>query len=57
MFLVRSSMNFEEVGFANNDVDERSSIHSATMVTLTWIEVFFQKTIVSSRNFPLNFQL
>lgn len=43
MFLDRPNINFEEVDFINNDVDEEASVHLSMMVTLTWIEIFFQR--------------
>lgn len=52
MFLDRPNMKFEKVGFKNNDVDEATSIHLSIMVTLTWTEIFFQRTIVSLGNCP-----
>lgn len=50
MFLDRLNMNFEKIGFINNDVDEVTSINLSIMVTLTWTEIFFQRTIVSLGN-------
>lgn len=56
MFLDRPNMKFEKVGFKNNDVDEATSIHLSVMMTLTWTEIFFQRTIVSLGNCPQRVQ-
>ena len=52
MFLDRPNMNFEELNIMNNEVDKEALIHLSTMVTVTCIEIFFQRTIVSLENCP-----
>lgn len=56
MFLDRPNMNFEKVDFINNDIDQATSIHLSIMVTLTWTEIFFQRTIVNCPQRVQSFQ-
>lgn len=56
MFPDRPNMNFEKVGFINNDVDEETSIYLSIVVTLPWTEICFQRTMVSLENCPQRVQ-